>query len=49
MKNNHKRLIGILVVLAMVLAMLPMAVSAADTTTVYYYNESGWETVNVHY
>ncbi|MBQ7345324.1 MAG: starch-binding protein [Oscillospiraceae bacterium] len=49
MKTNHKRLVGILLCLAMVLAMLPLAVSAADTVTVYYYNATNWSTVNVYW
>lgn len=49
MKFTNKRLVSILLCLAMVLAVLPMAVFAADTTTVYYYNASNWSTVSVHY
>ena len=49
MKITNKRLVSILLCLAMVLAILPMAVFAADTTTVYYYNASNWSTVSVYW
>ena len=49
MKITNKRLVSILLCLAMVLAVLPMAVFAADTTTVYYYNASNWSTVSVYW
>ena len=49
MIKASKRLISVLVCLTLVLAMLPMAVFAADTVTVYYYNATNWEKVAVHY
>ena len=49
MKINSKRLVGILICLAMVLAVLPMAVFAADTTTVYCAAPSGWTNCNVYW
>ena len=42
MKNTTKRLVGILLCLAMVLAVLPMAVSAASTVTLYCDAPDDW-------
>ena len=49
MSKTNKRLVGILLALAMVLSMLPMAVLAADTTTLYCAAPSGWGTCNVYW
>ena len=49
MIKASKRLISVLICLTLVLAMLPMAVFAADTVTVYYYNATNWEKVCVHF
>ncbi len=49
MKTTNKRLVGILLCLAMVLAMMPMAVFAADTVTVYFANTGNWSTVSVYW
>jgi hypothetical protein len=42
MKATTKRLVGILLAMAMVLAMLPMAVSAEAPTTLYLQPNSNW-------
>ena len=47
--NNMKRLLSILLCLAMVLAVLPMAVSAASTTTLYCAAPSSWTNCNVYW
>lgn len=49
MKSTNKRLVSILLCLAMVLAMLPMAVFAADTTRLYCAAPSSWTNCNVYY
>ena len=49
MKINSKRLVAVLICLAMVLAVLPMAVFAVDTVTVYYYNANSWANVAVYW
>ena len=49
MKTFNKRLLSVVLVLAMALAMLPMTVFAADTVTVYFANTSNWSTVNVYW
>lgn len=49
MKFTNKRLVSILLCLAMVLAILPVAAFAADTTTVYYYNATNWDSVSVYW
>ena len=49
MSKTNKRLVSILLCLAMVLAVLPMAVFAADTTTVYFANTGNWDTVAVYW
>ena len=52
MKLSSKRLVSMLICLAMVLAMVPMAVTAwsAETVTIYYDNSaSNWDTVLAHY
>lgn len=46
--KNMKRLLSVLLCLAMVLAVMPMAF-AADTTTVYCSAPSDWTTCHVHY
>ncbi len=49
MKATTKRLVGILLAMAMVLAMLPMAVFAAGTTTLYCAAPSNWTNCNVYW
>lgn len=49
MKNTTKRLVGILLCLAMVLAVLPLAVSAAGTTTVYCDAPDDWSCCYVYW
>ena len=49
MKTTSKRLVGILLCLAMVLAVLPMAVSAAGTTKLYCAAPSSWSSCNVYW
>lgn len=49
MKATNKRLIGILLALAMVLSVLPMAVFAADTTTIYCDAPDSWTSCYVHF
>ena len=44
MKATTKRLVGILLALAMVLAMLPMAVFAETATTIYLQPNDNWKT-----
>ena len=43
MKATTKRLVGILLALAMVLAMLPMAVFAETATTIYLQPNDNWK------
>ena len=49
MKATNKRLVSILLCLAMVLAVLPMAVFAADTTTLYCAAPSSWSACYVYW
>ena len=49
MKINSKRLVAVLICLAMVLAVLPMAVFAAGTTKLYCAAPSGWTNCNVYW
>ncbi len=49
MKINSKRLVGILLCLAMVLAVLPVAALAAGTTKLYCAAPDGWEICNVYW
>lgn len=49
MKATNKRLVSILLVLAMVLAVLPMAVFAAGTTTIYCDAPDNWTACYVHF
>ena len=44
MKSTNKRLVSILLCLAMVLAVLPMAVSAETATTIYVQPNDNWKT-----
>ena len=46
--NNMKRLLSVLLCLAMVLAVLPMAVFAADTITLYCAAPSSWTNCNIY-
>ena len=49
MKNNTKRLVSALICLAMVLAVLPLAVFAAGTTTLYCEAPADWTNCNVYF
>ena len=49
MKFTSKRLISMMLVLAFALAMLPVAVFAADTTTLYCAAPSNWGNCNVYW
>jgi hypothetical protein len=49
MFKTSKRLVAMLICLAMVLSMMPAVFAADGTTTVYYYNSNNWSTVKVHY
>ena len=49
MKTTNKRLISIALCLAMVLAVLPMAVFAADTVKLYCAAPSGWGTCCIYW
>lgn len=49
MKNNTKRLVSALICLAMVLAVLPMAVFAAGTTTLYCDAPDDWSCCHVYW
>lgn len=49
MKLTSKRLISVLICLAMVLAVLPVMAFAADTVTLYCQAPDTWETCNVYW
>lgn len=49
MIKTSKRLISVLICLTLVLAMLPMAVFAADTTTLYCVAPEGWTACYIYW
>ena len=49
MKSSAKRLLSVLIVLALALSLVPMMAFAADTTTVYCQAPSGWSTCKAYW